>query len=64
VVIAESFARIFLRNSINIVLPIMVCPNLDAVQDGDDIEVNLITGEIRLPDKGIQIQGEPLPGSI
>jgi 3-isopropylmalate dehydratase small subunit len=64
VVIAESFARIFLRNSINIGLPIMVCKNLGDVEDGDEIEVNLKTGIIKVPSKGISLQGEPLPDFI
>ena len=64
VILAESFARIFLRNAINIGLPLMVCPNLEEVRDGDEIEVNLTTGIISLPARGISIQGEPLPEFI
>lgn len=47
-VIAETFARIFYRNSINIGLPIMECP--EAAKDikaGDEISVDLRTGTIR-----------------
>ena len=64
VVVAESFARIFLRNAINIGLPIMVCPGLEDVKDGDNIEVNLTTGDIKIPSRRISIQGEPLPDFI
>lgn len=64
VIIAESFARIFLRNAINIGLPIMVCQNLRDVKDGDEIEVNLTTGVIKLPSRKITIQGEALPDFI
>jgi len=61
VVLAESFARIFLRNAINIGLPVMVCPSLCDVEDGDDIEVDLTTGEIGVPARGVKLRGEPLP---
>ena len=64
VIIAESFGRIFLRNSINIGLPIMVCKNLAVVEDGDEVEVNLTTGVIKVLSKNIKIQGEPLPDFI
>ncbi|MBZ0265716.1 3-isopropylmalate dehydratase small subunit [bacterium] len=46
-VIAESFARIFYRNSINIGLPILECP--EAVQgsmEGDRLHIDIKTGEI------------------
>lgn len=46
-VIAENFARIFFRNSINIGLPVLECPQ--AARDaaaGDCVEVDLDTGDI------------------
>ena len=47
-VIAPSFARIFYRNSINTGLPIMECPEAsEGISDGDRIEVDTDTGEIR-----------------
>ena len=47
VVIAKSFARIFYRNSINIGLPIMECPEaVDAISAGDTVSVNFDTGVI------------------
>ena len=70
VVIADTFARIFYRNAINIGLPVIVCKDLyDAVNAGDDMELNMIEGTIeannktyvctKLPDKmqGILDQG-------
>ena len=46
-VIAESFARIFFRNSLNIGLPILECPNAAKdIQDGDSVSVNFDTGVI------------------
>ena len=47
VVIAKSFARIFYRNSINIGLPIMECPEAaDAIAAGDEVSVDFDTGLI------------------
>ena len=46
-VIAESFARIFFRNAINIGLPLLECAEaVDETEDGDVLEVDLSTGEI------------------
>ncbi len=47
-VIAASFARIFYRNALNIALPILECPDAAReIADGDEIAVDLATGEIR-----------------
>lgn len=47
-VIAVSFARIFYRNAINIGLPILECaPAAGALSEGDRIQVDLQTGQIR-----------------
>ena len=47
-VVAESFARIFFRNSINIGLPIIACPDaVDDVSPGDDLEIDLAAGRLR-----------------
>ncbi|MDW7661915.1 MAG: 3-isopropylmalate dehydratase small subunit [Bacillota bacterium] len=46
-VIAESFGRIFFRNSINLGLPAVECPEiLDLVDDGDELEIRLKNGKI------------------
>ena len=47
-VIAKSYARIFFRNSINIGLPILESAEaVEKIKSGDELEVNLSTGEIR-----------------
>ena len=61
-VVAKSFARIFYRNSINIGLPILECPELDGIEDGSDISVNLETGEIKTGNK--TFHAHPLPPFI
>jgi len=47
-VIARSFARIFFRNSINIGLPIVVCPEAVAeAAAGQEMEIDLARGELK-----------------
>ena len=60
-VIAKSFARIFFRNSINIGLPLFVSEDADKIDDGDIVEIDFKTGEIRDKSKGITIKVKPLP---
>jgi len=52
VVIAKSFARIFLRNSINIGLPVIELPEADEIDEGDEIEVDFEKGIIKNISKG------------
>ncbi len=64
-VIANSFARIFYRNSINIGLPILICPEAVAgIQDGDELEVTPPTGEIRNLTRGGTWQADPFPDAV
>ena len=46
-VIAESFARIFYRNAINVGLPILICKQAKKIKPDDKLEVNLDKGTIR-----------------
>jgi 3-isopropylmalate/(R)-2-methylmalate dehydratase small subunit len=60
-VIAKSFARIFFRNSINIGLPLFVCEEADKIDDGDEVEINVKTGEVHDKTKRITLKAKPLP---
>ena len=61
-VIAETFARIFYRNAINIGLPIIECPEAaQNIEDGDQVEVDFDSGMIYNRTKGTQFQGQPFP---
>ncbi len=61
-VIANTFARIFFRNSINIGLPILECPEAVAnINSGDELEVDLNTGKIKNLTSGKEYQAEPFP---
>ncbi len=65
VVIAKSFARIFYRNSINIGLPIMECPEaVDAISAGDTVQVDFDTGVITDETNGKVFHAEPFPPFI
>lgn len=65
VVIAKSFARIFFRNAINIGLPILENPVIaDETDAGDEIEVNLDSGEIKNLTKNKTYKTSPFPKSI
>jgi 3-isopropylmalate/(R)-2-methylmalate dehydratase small subunit len=60
-VVAESFARIFFRNAINIGLPIVECPGITGmIKEGDRLTVDLSGGRITLP-SGEDITIEPFP---
>ena len=64
-VIADSFARIFYRNSIDIGLPIIECPAAaKAIRDGDDVAVNLDTGVIEDKTTGESFTAAPFPPFI
>jgi len=63
-VIAKSFGRIFFRNAVNIGLPIFVCPSVDEINDGDDIEIDIRAGLIRNTAQGTIIRVDPLPEFI
>jgi 3-isopropylmalate/(R)-2-methylmalate dehydratase small subunit len=59
-VLAESFARIFYRNAINVGLPVLICDTTQIDVD-DELEIDISKGEIRDITKGITIQAKPLP---
>ncbi|PYG89147.1 3-isopropylmalate/(R)-2-methylmalate dehydratase small subunit [Ruminiclostridium sufflavum DSM 19573] len=61
-VIAETFARIFYRNSINIGLPIIECPEAAIdIKDSDEVEIDFDKGSIKNLTTGKAYQGQPFP---
>ena len=61
-VVAETFARIFYRNAINIGLPILECPEAaKAIQAGDEVEVDFDTGVITNKTTGESFTSQPFP---
>lgn len=64
-VVAESFARIFFRNAINIGLPVVECKGISAaVKTGDDLTVDLEAGKVENLSSGKKFQVEKLPQFI
>ena len=62
IVIAETFARIFYRNSINIGLPIMECPEAAReIRSGDQVEVDLDSGIVTDVTQGKSWKGQAFP---
>ena len=61
-VIAETFARIFFRNAINIGLPIIECPEAAReINAEDEVEINFDTGVIHDITTGKEYKGKPFP---
>jgi len=64
-VIAESFARIFFRNAINIGLPVIECEGISsAVETGDELAVNFEEGKVENISNGKKFQVDKLPHFI
>src|SRR5438105_11036250 len=61
-VIADSYARIFFRNAINMGYPILQSPQAsEAVQEGDELEVDLEEGTVRNFTRGDEYRREAFP---
>jgi 3-isopropylmalate/(R)-2-methylmalate dehydratase small subunit len=61
-VIAESFARIFYRNAVNIGLPVVECKGISRrVEEGDELSVNLKEGTIKNKSKNTDLEAAQLP---
>ena len=64
-VVAKSFARIFYRNAINIGLPVLeIGADVEKIEPGDEIDVDVNKGEIKILNKNITIKTKPLPEFI
>lgn len=59
-VIAESFARIFFRNAINVGLPVIMT-DTKKIEEGDELEVDLGRGVVKDITQGFELTFQPLP---
>ena len=58
--LAQSFARIFFRNAINVGLPVLEC-DTSGIEEGDELEVDLKAGTVRNLTKAQTVKFPPLP---
>jgi len=65
VILAESFARIFYRNSINLGLPLLVSPGItDHVTTGDTLKIDLKEGVVHNQSTGAELKVQPTSGYV
>ena len=65
VILAESFARIFYRNAINLGLPLLVCPAItDHVSMGDTLKIDLTKGVVHNQSTGAELKVQPMSGYV
>jgi 3-isopropylmalate/(R)-2-methylmalate dehydratase small subunit len=65
VVVADSFARIFYRNAINIGLPLLeIGAAVKNIKAGDSIRIDLSSGTVENLATGETFKAQPLPGFI
>jgi 3-isopropylmalate dehydratase small subunit len=62
-VVAKSFARIFYRNALNLGLPALACPELEA-SAGDELELHPVEGRIVNHATGATFHCEPIPPQL
>jgi 3-isopropylmalate/(R)-2-methylmalate dehydratase small subunit len=63
-IIAPSFARIFYRNAVNIGLPVLTCADAGRIHEGDEIEVDSVTGTVRNLTRDEVYQADALPAFV
>ena len=65
VILAESFARIFYRNAINLGLPLLVSPGItDHVTTGDTLKIDLKEGVVHNQSTGAELRVQPISGYV
>ena len=61
-VIAESFSRLFFRSSVHLGFPLLYCKGVNgAFEEGEILEADFVTGEVRNVTRGKVLRADPLP---
>ena len=62
-ILAQSVARIFFRNAINVGLPVLIC-DTSKIADGDELEVDLSTGTVSDLTNGARLTSGRIPEAM
>lgn len=63
-VVAESFARIFFRNAMNLALPVLTCPAAGSIGAGDRLRLDPATGALHNETSDQHLQCDPIPAHL
>jgi len=63
-VVAKSFSRIFFRNSINVGLVPVECPDAGVIQEGQTVRIDVDLGEVMIVDTGKLLASRSLPSEV
>ena len=64
-IVADSIARIFYRSAIQSGFPVISCPEVSALfQEGDELELDILTGDVRNLTTGLSAKAQPYPPEL
>jgi len=63
-VVAESFARIFFRNAMNLALPVLTCAGAGTIKPGDRLRLDPATGALENQTQGVTLTCDPIPAHL
>ena len=62
-VVSPAFGRQFFRNAINSGLPVVEC-DIARIEEGDELDLDLTGGTVRVPARGLECAFPPLPAAM
>lgn len=63
-IVAESFARLFFRNSVNLGMPVIQLPDAKRIESGQELEIDVGGGNMNIVDTNEVLEFKPLPEFI